>query len=304
MERRKIVILTIGAALAGAVLLLTFLSRTVFTMRLPGVEAGFIVGGNITRSFQAEGHADFAGRLGIYSDVPGRIEYAVRQGDRVAPGDLLFTIYTDINTGAPVYADVYGVVRQFPHGLESGMQVGRNYLVMSLGLCQDRQYTVTVYFPERMGFLAIGSPAEVSIPSRRAHGLSGHITHIIAVYDRLRTEITFEFPPDFVGARVTGGERTEVVITRLYMEREQILPNTAIREGKFGYYVLAVVGERHAFMGYSYYVEPVEITVWVRGDGYSSVSVDSGSVRGPVVFFSDRPLYAGDRVRLVGDGGG
>jgi len=195
---------------------------------------------------------------------------------------------------AAVYAASHGIVREIPD-LEDGMAVGRNQLVMRLGLLDGNHYTTTVYFPERMGFLPVGTDVRVDIRSLREFGLRGEILRMTPVQGRLRTEILFESDQP-----VIGGEGVTVTVEQFSELFTQVLPNSAIRQDAMGYFILFATQEGHTFIGRSYVAREMRIQVWERGDRTTAFWMHL-DIEYPIIIQSDRPVAAGDRIRLVAD---
>ena len=462
MEQRKKIILRLCAAWISILLFLTFFSNTIYALNLPGVTVGFPAKGIISSTNRAEGSLDFAENQNLYANYSGHIRFNLRVGDQVAPGDVLFSIYTDINDlrdqleaeenrlerillnrsaaqvqlqglspGVPslpaplppdvsrfdhentrltaeiqrieeeyetqrnlldagiisrdelaeishrlanlrrdlarnqdereqvmaehlrsqarsaeedriqqqqqrrlyeaernrllheinlfnmdenesrrtiarlssqiedggvatVYAGDNSVVREIPD-LQDGMYVGRNQLIMRLGILEGNRYATTVYFPERMGFLPVGTYVRVDIRSLREFGLLGEVRRMTPVQGRLRTEILFE-----TDQPVTGGEGITVTVEQFSELFAQVLPNSAIRQDAMGYFVLFAAQEGHTFIGRSYVAREMRIHVWERGDGTTAFRMHL-DIEYPIIIQSDRPVAAGDRIRLVAD---
>jgi len=215
--------------------------------------------------------------------------------------NALDRLYTQAEEGGliTVYAEYHGVVREIPAGLESGMNVENNRLVMRLGLRQENNYIVTVYFPDSMGRLPTGGgnvrTVRVDVPALDEYGIRGNIYRMSAAYGRIRAEVHFS-----TNLRITGGERATIIVEHISSISDDMLPNSAIREDGVGYYVLVVEGERNTLLGYSFYARQHRITITDRGDRNSGVRAFP-EIDLPVVVISDRPIMPGNRVRLVGD---
>ena len=193
-----------------------------------------------------------------------------------------------------VYAEADGVVREVA-GLEDGMHISRNQLIMRLGVLDGNRYATTIYFPERMGFLPTGTVVRVDVRSLRAFGLRGEVQRMTPAQGRLRTEIIFE-----TDMPVAGGEGVTATVEQFSQLFAQVLPNSAIRQDAMGYFVLFAARERNTLMGHSYVARELRIQVIEQGDRTSSVWMHL-DVDYPIIIQSDRPVAAGDRVRLVAD---
>jgi len=200
---------------------------------------------------------------------------------------------------ATIYAEVDGVVREIPAGLENGMMVQRNQVVMRYANTYDSQFIVIAEFPERIGMVMFGSNVRINIPVVHQHGIQGDIVRTVTSGGRMQIEIAFETP-----VHINGGERAEIVIEQISnlvppdMD-PPTLPNSAIRQDMAGYYIMYLEREANTLIGYSYYVRQMRISLVHEGDRYTAFG--SEEIEGPVIITSDRPFSVGSRVRIIGD---
>jgi len=87
----------LGTIWLGIVLFLTFFSNTIYSINLPGVTVGFASDGIITSVNRAEGILDFYENITLYSAHGGQIHFSVQEGDTIALGDALFSIYVEVD---------------------------------------------------------------------------------------------------------------------------------------------------------------------------------------------------------------
>ena len=195
---------------------------------------------------------------------------------------------------ATVYADYAGIVLEIPHGLQSGMIVGDNQIVMRVGMATHR-YIIVAYFPERMGILPTGTSVTVDIPVLDSRDYRGIVQRSTAVGNLVRAEILLTSQ-----AQISGGERAEVTVLQFSERLENSLPNAAIREDTMGYYILYVSQVRNTLLGYSHYANQMRVTLQRRGEQYTAVRM-FGETHDPIVIQSDRRFSPGSRVRMVAD---
>ena len=194
-----------------------------------------------------------------------------------------------------VYAENTAIIHEI--AFSDGMHINRNQLMMRLGVLKDELYSTSVYFPERIGFLPVGTQVQVDIPSLRAFGLHGKIVRMTPSQGRLRTEVVFE-----TDMPVSGGEGVRVTVEQFSELFGNVLPNSAIRNDNIGSFVLYVVRERNTLLGYSYVANKMYIHIFEdgRGERYTAFHMFT-EPDGPIIIQSDRPVIAGGRVRLVGE---
>lgn len=195
-----------------------------------------------------------------------------------------------------VYAAADGIVREIPAGLESGMMVERNHIVMHLAITHGGHFTVTAEFTEHMGVLPNDIRVRINIRSLEEFGIPGEVRRVSASGGRLHVEIAFEGGH----RRINGGERAEVVIEQFSEMADSVLPNSAMRRDGAGYYIMYVAREPNTLLGHSYYARQMRITVLEEGDRFTSF-MTMDDLEGPVIIFSDRPFFQNDRIRVVDD---
>ena len=210
-----------------------------------------------------------------------------------------------------VHAAADGIISEIGQGLEDGMMVNSNQIIMRYAHTYDRQYIVHAEFPERIGTLHPGSNVRINIPAIHQRGIAGEVLRTTASGGRLRLEIAFA-----TDVRLNGGERAEIVLQQasntspnefMRLARggsddsaEQALPNSAIREDFNGHYIMFVEREENAMLGYSYYARMARIRIVHEGDRFTLFE-SIGDIDGPVIISSDRPFRLDSRVRIVDD---
>ncbi len=92
-NNRKWNMKAIGTVFLIILIILMFLSKTIYSYNLPAVTAVLPVNGKLNKSETAEGLADWAEEEEIYSELAGIIdEVLVREGDKIRKGQELFRL--------------------------------------------------------------------------------------------------------------------------------------------------------------------------------------------------------------------
>ena len=212
---------------------------------------------------------------------------------------------------ATFYAESDGIIREIPAGLESGVMVQRNQIIMRYAFMHGEQFIIKADFPERIGAIHLGSEVRINVPSVNLFRIQGDILRTSTSGGRLRMEVAFE-----TDIHINGGERAEILLELLsnanpdeVMRRAQnagwnaaglVLPNSAIRRDGAGLYIMYLEREPNTMLGHSYYAQQMRIQVTHEGDRFTLFE-PLGQIEGPVVITSDRPFWQGSRVRIVGD---
>jgi len=205
-----------------------------------------------------------------------------------------------------VYAESHIAVREIPAGLESGMMVQRNQIIMRYANPDSYRFIITAYFPERMGSLPFSTMilhqtrVSINIPAIGEYGISGQVLRSTPGGGHLQKEIAFTTARRIRGSDLRGGETAEVIFEQILGEApELVLPNSAIRRDGMGRYFMYVIREPNTLLGYSYIAQQGRGMFVHEGDRYSTFLV--GEIEGPIIIRSDRPFAHGSRVRVVGD---
>jgi len=200
---------------------------------------------------------------------------------------------------AHVYAEFSAIVQEIPGGPQTGSFIDRGRRVFSLALEDENTYHVTAFFHESLGITAepgILRQTTLNIPALRENGIPGIMQRVTPEGGRLRADISFQ-----LDRNVFGGERIEVVVEDFSMQRGEVLPNYAIRQDAAGDFILYLEREANTLLGYSYFARRMPINVVQRGDRSTAFVMLLDELEGPIILRSDRPISAGDRVRMIGE---
>jgi len=336
MDNRKRIILKLIFALIGIMVVLTFFSNTIHNLNIAGVVVGLETSGDITSTHRGRGTLGYPEAVYTHwAEYTGHIALLVADGDSVREDEPLFHINIDrgvifdrivhlrnrnmqlpwaqrVETNAEIarlerllqedeatytqYAIADGVVHLSPD-MEDRALISEGQPVLSLAARQGAHFEFTIYFPAT--FIpsprgAVRRELEINVPALSLTELRGEIDTITAVDGQFRVEFTVIVP----GA--TGGERVYVTIEDRYTTGANHLPNVAIREDTRGDFILVARQVPNTLLGYSYFAERVDIEVTMRGD-LNTVFTMRDELDAPVILQSDRPIEAGDRIRLVGE---
>ena len=377
MTRIKKLILKIGAVFIGALLLLTFFSRTIYSINLPAVVLEYPSEGSIIRTANGQGIVDFTVKDAYYAEESGKVELLVTAGELVEAGRELFSITAegtadadiirlklqrarserdnlqnldlaaaqkdmenstmlyeegiitksqldeqilsyqlkqqdvnktlrdlqyeieeyelqlkDITRGTTIVtAKRGGMVREIDNDIDSGAYVNQNVMIMRIGVAEEG-YKALFSLPENVDYLQLGDAVTFNVRSRSLYGVNGEINRLIMENGRLMAQVIF------MADGVFGGETAEINVHHTSDLHHNILPLTAIHSDILQDYVLFVERVEGTF-GYEYYARRANINIDSQ-DNYNAAVDLSGSRRLPVIINSDKPVLAGDRVKVVG----
>ncbi|MEN6314141.1 MAG: HlyD family efflux transporter periplasmic adaptor subunit [Clostridiaceae bacterium] len=152
----------------------------------------------------------------------------------------------------------------------------------------------TVDKPEAKNLRA-GDKMKITVPSMDDKKIDAQISSIKPAGTSSGTEL--EISASFEGAGLKGGEMIEIEITRESEFSDTIIPNSAVRKDVNGRDFVYVVKERESSLGKEYYLQ--KAFIYIKASDMKETAVASGLFPFEcVVAESDRPVTAGDRVKL------
>jgi len=195
------------------------------------------------------------------------------------------------------YALVSGIVN-LSTGIEDRAPVIEGQPILQLAVRQGHHFEFSVYLPSSF----IPSPRgivsrkiDIRVPAVGRRELSGEIMEITAVDNQFRVDFTV------IVSDAIGGERVNVTIEDVYTTRADHLPNYAVRKDQVGDFILIARQVPNTMLGYTYIAERVDIEVTMSNDLITVFNLHK-ELDAPIILEADRPIEAGDRVRLVGQG--
>lgn len=143
--------------------------------------------------------------------------------------------------------------------------------------------------------LKAGDKMKITVPSMDDKKIDAQISSIKPAGAGSGAEL--EISASFDGAGLKGGEMIEIEITRESEFSDTIIPNSAVRKDFSGRDFVYVVKERESSLGKEYYLQ--KAFIYIKASDMKETAVASGlSPFESVVAESDRPVTAGDRVKL------
>jgi hypothetical protein len=287
MDKNKKIIAKISAAFVGILLLLTFFSNTIFNFNLTNVSVAFTREGVLVRNAVGRGIAEFAEVDEYFSEIAGRVEVFVSEGDFVYVGDELYTIFADVEE-ITVVAERDGVVRNI--GITPNRYVDRNERILNVGAIESG-FKAIVYLMESVDFLQVGDTVTLNIHVRNLLAMPGSIYSLMLVEGRLRVEVRFE------SDRVSGGETVELQAEHISTLFDTLVPNNALRTDTSGNFVL-VAEMVEGTLRNEYFARRINASI-IAQDSRNTAVILHTEQQLPIIINSDRIVLEGDRIRIV-----
>lgn len=147
-------------------------------------------------------------------------------------------------------------------------------------------------------YLIVGDRVTVSIPSLGNKKIDTTISSITSV--RTDTDTALKINVLFDVPDLRGGELAEISIKKESSIYDSIVPNTAIRLDTNGRKYVYVIKEKKSSIGREFYLQ--KAFIYIRASDKLNTAVADGlNPFEKVVVESDRPVFAGDRVKIQRD---
>ncbi|MDR1664390.1 MAG: HlyD family secretion protein [Clostridiales bacterium] len=227
-----------------------------------------------------------------------RFDMELRHIDVREARQALEILNAQIATGGieNIYAQSGGIIRDIPAGTESGTAVGKAQLLARLRVVNEagrQTYRMEAEFPERAGFVQAGMPARIKINGYRG-SQPGTVERIINRGGKRISVITMN-----TELSLAGGESAEAAVEKLSRAYDRVLPNSAFHSDDYGLYVHYVERKQNGILGYTYAVMRQPVYILEQNDAEAAFGAYN-DIDYPIIVNSDRPVEAGDRVKIVG----
>lgn len=235
----------------GVVLLLTFLSKSIYNYQLPIVSVSMPKQGNM--SFTIEGTAEVAySRVNSkYADVDGRVkEILVKTGDEVHKGQCIMLLET-AGTGevTEIVTNEAGVITSI--GVKEGMYVSsmQNTIIYEIAEKSEEWMVALFIDDEQLEYVEKKGTATVEIEDSREQ-FTGEIQSVISYAGQNKEGYLVQVAIHSEKMDIAG-KQARVTICKESDEYETLIPIAALRKDVTGYYVLAL-HEEDSVLGEGY----------------------------------------------------
>ncbi|MCL1975938.1 MAG: HlyD family secretion protein [Firmicutes bacterium] len=186
-----------------------------------------------------------------------------------------------------------GVIREIGANIETGAYINQNEQVMKIGV-SEKNFKANILLPANVDYLKLGDDVTLSIRSRNIYNIPGVIKRLIMEEGRLQAEVRF------AAEGVSGGETAEIMVHDTSELYKAIIPLSAVRTDANREYILYAERVKGSF-GYEYHTKRLDIWVQAQNNYTAAIWLFSTSEEKiAVIVNSDKPIFEGDRVRIVG----
>ena len=182
------------------------------------------------------------------------------------------------------------LITEVVQGLEVGSIIQEGTVVMTTAIRNNR-FVVEASFPQTQDFIDVGQDVSVLVGTQR---IDGTTTRVVPEGGRNTVYI------DIHSNQLRGGESARVVVSGGQSIARNMIPINALNNDTHGYFILFVTPVERRF-GNDYFVSRMNVEPGRRDERNVTISVRWGELpTSPIITNSDMPIFAGNRVRLVG----
>ena len=273
--------------------ILTLFSQTLADLRTPQVTLAFMSSGVVAPEAMSSGFVEAANIELIFSPADGIITEIAPRRYRSEVDSVLFAVRAEGGIIEILANDIRTVTELMPN-LAVGARVSEGMPVMTTAI-RDRQFIIEARFSPDQYFINAGISATIYVGENRLHGRVQQVFpeggRLVALIELVETGV------------LSGGELARVIVHGPSDHYPHIIPRSALREDRYGYFILLAEAEPRLF-GMNYRTQSMRVEVLARDDRHVAILFDQfeGS-NTPIVINSDSPVYAGSRIRPVNEGG-
>lgn len=254
----------------GIVLLLTFLSKSIYNYQLPVVSVSLPKQGNM--SFTVEGTAEVAYSHvdSIYADVDGRVrDILVQSGDEVQKGQCIM-LFEIAGTGdiTEIVAEDAGIITSI--GVKEGMYVSsmQNTIIYEIAE-KSEEWTVALFITdEQLEYVEVNGTATVEVEDVKERFI-GEIRSVVSYASQNKAGYLAQIAICSEDMDIAG-RQAKVTICKESAEYEALIPIAALRKDVTGYYVL-VLHEEESVLGEGYVAHRMSVDLLDSDETYCAV---------------------------------
>ena len=254
----------------GIILLLTFLSKSLYNYQLPVVSVSLPKQGNM--SFTVEGSAEVAYSYvdSIYADVDGRVrDILVQSGDEVQKGQCIM-LFEMAGTGdiTEIVAKDAGIITFI--GVKEGMYVSsmQNTIIYEIAE-KSEEWTVAIFITdEQLEYVEVNGTATVEVEDVKERFI-GEIQSVVSYASQNKAGYLVQIVICSEDMDIAG-RQAKVTICKESADYEALIPIAALRKDATGYYVL-VLHEEDSVLGEGYVAHRMSVDLLDSDETYCAV---------------------------------
>lgn len=280
-------------------LVLTFFSKSLYNYQLPVVTVTSPKQGVLSFTVVGTGAFDYAHVDSFYAEIDGRVrEILVSVGDEVKKGQCLMRFQLN-GTGEmyDVVAAESGIVASI--GAKQGMYVSSMQNTVLYEIAEEsKEWTCyLIISEEQLEFVDLNSTPELYIESRN-ETVEGEITSISGYVGQNQTGYKVNISAS-LDDNALYGEKVDITIRNESMVYDALVPATALRKDREGYFVL-ILQKDSGVLGSGYEAHRMSVDLLDSDESYCAVrGLPSDEL---VIIASTGEITDGSDVFYEGDG--
>lgn len=280
-------------------LVLTFFSKSLYNYQLPVVTVTSPKQGVLSFTVVGTGAFDYAHVDSFYAEIDGRVrEILVSVGDEVKKGQCLMRFQLN-GTGEmyDVVAAESGIVASI--GAKQGMYVSSMQNMVLYEIAEEsKEWTCyLIISEEQLEFVDLNSTPELYIESRN-ETVEGKITSISGYVGQNQTGYKVNISAS-LDDNALYGEKVDITIRNESMVYDALVPATALRKDREGYFVL-ILQKDSGVLGSGYEAHRMSVDLLDSDESYCAVrGLPSDEL---VIIASTGEITDGSDVFYEGDG--
>ncbi len=283
----------------GMVLLLTFLSKSIYNYQLPVVSVSSPKKGRI--SFTVEGRAEVSYSYvdSIYANIDGRVkDILVQAGDEVQKGQCIMQ-FEMAGTGeiTEIVAENTGIITSI--GVKKGMYVSsmQNTIIYEVAE-KSEEWTIALFITdEQLEYVEVNGTANVEVEDVNERFV-GEIQAIVPYANQSKTGYLVRILICSEDMEIVG-RQAKVTIRKDSPQYDALIPVAALRKDAVGYYVL-VLQEEDSVLGDGYVAHRMSVDLLDSDETYCAViGLPSDEI---VIVAATSEITDGSKVYYEGEG--
>lgn len=254
----------------GIVLLLTFLSKSIYNYKLPAVSVKLPKQGKISFTVEGTAEVSYSHIDSLYANIDGRVKnILVRVGDEVEKGQCIMQ-FEMAGTGKTkdITAEHNGIITSI--GVKKGMYVSsmQNTIIYEIAKKSGEWMAALFITDEQLEYVDLDSTANVEVEGVNER-FAGEIQSIVPYADQTKTGYLVKILICTENMEIAG-RKAEVTISKDSPQYDALIPSAALRKDAAGYYVL-VLHEEDSVLGDGYAAYRMSVDLLDSDESYCAV---------------------------------
>lgn len=256
--------------LTVVLVVLTFVSKSLYNYRLPVVSAVLPKQGQINHDVNGKAQIQYARTQSIYSPLDGRIkEILVQEGDSVKKGQCIMQIENPESAEVKnIEAEDDGIITYI--GVRTGMYVSmmQNIILYEIAEQSDEWLCSFVVSEDDSEFISSESAVEVVLVGNHS-SLEGSIVSMKSYEDSTMAGYQIDVMIQSEN-QALAGERVKIKIKNKANVYDTLIPESALHKGADGYYVYGLK-ESESILNRGYCARRISVELLEADENYCAI---------------------------------